>query len=160
MRLGIVSDTHGHVENTRAAIRMLASLEVDRVLHCGDIGTAAVVELFASWPTDFVFGNCDSDRRGLAEAIAKAGQTSHGEFGDLEIAGKRIALIHSDDRRRFQQTLHGGEHDLVCYGHTHVAAMERFGGTLALNPGALYRANPHSLAIVELPDVQATIVPL
>src|SRR5690242_19615205 len=114
MRLGVVSDTHGHVENTRAAIRMLASLEADRVLHCGDIGTAAVVELFAPWPTDFVFGNCDSDRRGLAEAIKKAGQTCHGEFGELELAGKRISLIHSDDRRRFQQALHGGEYDLVC----------------------------------------------
>jgi putative phosphoesterase len=139
---------------------MLASLEVDSVLHCVDIGTAAVVEHFKPWPTDFVFGNCDTDPPGLAEAIEKAGQTCHGEFGALEIAGKRIALIHSDDRRRFQQALHGGEYALVCFGHTHVAAMERIGGTLALNPGALYRANPHSLAIVELPDMRATIVPL
>src|SRR4029079_17563247 len=120
----------------------------------------AIVELFAAWPTDFVFGNCDSDRRGLAQAIEAAGQKCHGEFGELELAGKRIALIHSDDRRRFQQTLHSGEYDLVCYGHTHVAAIEQFGRTLALNPGALYRANPHSLAIVELPELQATIVSL
>jgi predicted phosphodiesterase len=118
------------------------------------------VELFASWPTDFVFGNCDIDRRGLAQAIEAAGQTCHGEFGELELAGKRIALVHSDDRRRFQQTLHCGEYDLVCYGHTHVAAIEYFGRTLALNPGALYRANPHSLAIVELPELQATIISL
>jgi hypothetical protein len=34
------------------------------------------------------------------------------------------------------------------------------GGTMALNPGALYRANPHSLAIVELPDIDATIIPV
>jgi len=160
MRLGIVSDTHGHVEHTRGAVRMLASLEVDRVLHCGDVGSAAVVELFAPWPTDFVFGNCDADRRGLAAAIAAAGKTCHGEFGALELAGKRIALLHSDDRRRFQQTLRSGEWDLVCYGHTHVAAIEHYGPTLVLNPGALYRANPHSLAIVELPAVEATIVAL
>ncbi len=60
MRVGIVSDTHGHVELTRPAVRMFESLEVDRVLHCGDIGSTEVVELFAAWPTDFVFGNCDS----------------------------------------------------------------------------------------------------
>jgi putative phosphoesterase len=160
MRLGIVSDTHGHVEHTRAAIRMLASLEVDRVLHCGDIGTPAVVELFAPWPTDYVFRNCDTDRRDLAAAIELAGQICHGEFGELKIAGKRIALIHSDDRRRFQQALHSGQWDLICYGHTHVAAIEHVGGTMALNPGALYRANPHSLAIVELPDIDATIIPV
>jgi putative phosphoesterase len=139
---------------------MLESLEVDRVLHCGDIGSAAIVDLFAAWPTDFVFGNCDDRRAELAAAIEAAGQTCHGAFGDLEIAGKRIALIHSDDRRRFQQTIQSGEFDLVCYGHTHVAAIERVGDTLVLNPGALYRASPHSLAVVDLPSLEATIVPL
>jgi putative phosphoesterase len=160
MRIGVVSDTHGHVAHTRAAIRMLESLEVERVLHCGDIGSAEVVALFAAWPTDFVFGNCDGNCHELETAIAAAGQTCHGEFGELEVAGKRIALLHSHDGARFRQTLHSGEWDLVCYGHTHVASIDRYGPTLALNPGALYRANPHSLAVVELPAVEATIVPL
>jgi predicted phosphodiesterase len=48
----------------------------------------------------------------------------------------------------------------VCYGHTHLAAIERLGRTLSLNPGALYRANPHSLAIVELKSLEATIIAL
>jgi putative phosphoesterase len=139
---------------------MLESLEVELVLHCGDIGSVAVVELFRAWPTHFVFGNCDVDRKGLAAAIAAVGQTCHGEFGELHIDGKRIALIHSDDQRRFQVVLHSGDWDLVCYGHTHIAAIERFGETIALNPGALYRANPHSLAIIEAASLQATIVTL
>ena len=160
MRIGIVSDSHGHVELTLAAVRMLESLQVDRVLHCGDIGSAAVVELFAAWPTDFVFGNCDGNRGELAVAIEGAGQTCHGEFGALEIAGKRVALLHSHDGVRFREALQSGAWDLVCYGHTHVASIDRYGATLALNPGALYRANPHSLAIVELPAVEATIIAL
>jgi putative phosphoesterase len=160
MRLGIVSDTHGHVELTRPAVRMLEVFEVDRVLHCGDIGSAEVVELFRPWPTDFVFGNCDGDRAGLRRAIEQAGLACHGEFGELTIEGRRIALLHSDDRRRFQQTLHGGGYDLVCYGHTHVASIDRYGATLALNPGAIYRAHPHSIAVVELPELEATIIPL
>jgi len=160
MRLGVVSDTHGHAELTRPAIRMLEVLEVDRVLHCGDIGSAEVVELFARWPTDFVFGNCDGNWRELEAAIITAGQACHGEFGGLDIAGKRVALLHSHDGAKFRQTLQSGEWDLVCYGHTHVAAIDRYGPTLALNPGALYRANPHSLAIVELPAIEATIVNL
>lgn len=160
MRLGVVSDTHGHVELTLPAIRMLESLDVECVLHCGDIGSAAVVSLFAAWPTHFVFGNCDGNRREIEEAIVAAGQTCHGDFGALELAGKRIALLHSHDGARFRQTLHSGQWDLVCYGHTHVAAIDRYGPTLALNPGALYRANPHSLAVIELPAVEATIVAL
>ena len=136
MRLGVVSDSHGHVELTRPAMRMLESLEVDRVLHCGDIGSAEVVELFAAWPTDFVFGNCDGNRAELAAAIAAAGQTCHGEFGELEIEGRRIALLHSHDGARFREALHSGAWDLVCYGHTHVASIDRYGDDAGREPRA------------------------
>jgi predicted phosphodiesterase len=49
---------------------------------------------------------------------------------------------------------------LVCYGHTHVAAIEQRGPTLVVNPGALYRANPHSLAVIDLPELEALIINL
>jgi putative phosphoesterase len=160
MRLGVVSDTHGHVELTRAAVRMLESLEVDAVLHCGDIGSIEVVELFAAWPTHFVFGNCDYDTESFAAAIKKAGQTCHGMFGDLEFEGVRVALLHSHDRRHFRETIDSGDYQLVCYGHTHVAAIDKHGKTTVVNPGAIYRAEPHSLAIVDLPAVAATIIKL
>ncbi len=160
MRLGLISDTHGHVELTRPAVRMFESLDVDMVLHAGDIGAAEVVVLFAAWPTHFVFGNCDEDQRALREAVEAAGQTCHGEFGELNLAGVPIALLHSHDRRRFRATCDSGSYRLVCYGHTHVAAIDRRGDTLIVNPGAIYRANPHSVAIVDLPEVDATIVAL
>lgn len=160
MRLGIVSDSHGHVDQVRPAVRMLESLAVDRVLHCGDIGSLAVVEQFAAWPGNFVFGNCDYDRECLAAGIQAAGQTCHGTFGRLAYAGRRIALLHSDNRREFDEATTGGAWDLVCYGHTHVAKIETCGTTLVVNPGALYRANPHSLAIVDLPELQVSVVNL
>lgn len=158
MRVGVVSDTHGHVDFARPAVRMLESLNVDRVLHCGDIGSAEVVELFEQWPTDFVFGNCDTEHRALRSMIERAGQTCHGEFGDLDIEGIRLALIHGHDRRLFSAAVGSGRYRTICYGHTHVAAVERRGDLLLLNPGALYRAQPHSLAILELPQNEATII--
>ena len=145
MRLGVISDTHGHVDLTRPAVRMLESLEVDTVLHCGDIGSIAVVELFAAWPTHFVFGNCDDNTDAFAVAIQRAGQNCHGLFGDLEFDGVRVALLHSHERRRFRETIDSGDYRLVCYGHTHVAAIDRHGETLVVNPGAIYRADPHRL---------------
>ena len=160
MRLGIISDTHGHVSLTRPAVRMFESLNVDAVLHCGDIGSIAVVELFAAWPAHFVFGNCDADTEELAAGIRRLGQACHGLFGDLEFDGVRLALLHSHQQRRFRETIESGEHQLVCYGHTHVAAIDRRGETLVLNPGAIYRANPHSVAIVDLPAIEATIIEL
>lgn len=160
MRIGVVSDTHGQVKFTRAAVRMLESLEVELVVHCGDIGSPEIVGLFAAWPTHFVFGNVDYPQAPLANAIEAAGQHNHNRFGQLELMGKRIAFLHSDDTALFCQTCQSGEFDLVCYGHTHQARQQREGKTLVLNPGAIYRANPHSLATVELPAVEAHIISL
>lgn len=153
MRIGVVSDTHGHVPYARAAVDVLAEHAVELVLHCGDIGSPEMVPLFERWPTHFVFGNVDRNEGALRRAIAAAGQTCHGRFADLTLAGCRIALVHSDDHVLFRRTIASGEYDLVCYGHTHVAEHHREGRTLVLNPGALYRANPHTLAIVTLPEL-------
>jgi putative phosphoesterase len=160
MRVGIVSDTHGHVELTRPAVRMFESLEVDRVIHCGDIGSPEVVELFEQWPTDFVFGNCDTDQKALQAAIEHAGLTSHGQFGEIELEGVRIALVHSHEPRRFVAAVGSGQYQVVCFGHTHVASIEQRGDTLVINPGAIYRAKPHSVALLELPQLEAMIVGL
>jgi uncharacterized protein len=157
MRIGVVSDTHGQVRLTQNAVRMLESLQVERVFHCGDVGSAAVVELFSTWPTHFVFGNVD-DEFVIHEAIRAAGQSCHERFGHIELAGRRIAFLHGDDGALLTKTVAGGEWDLVCHGHTHVARQQWLGRTLVLNPGAVYRANPHSIACVELPEVEATII--
>lgn len=158
MRIGVVSDTHGSVAHTRPAVRMLESLDVEAVLHCGDIGSADVIELLAPWPTHYVVGNCDCDPAELRTAADRVGASFHGEFADLTLDGVRIALLHSHDRRRFRDTVGGGDYALVCYGHSHVAAADRHGDTLVLNPGALYRANPPSIAVIELPSLEATHV--
>ena len=159
MQLGVVSDTHGHVGYTREAIRMLESLKVEAVLHCGDIGSPEIVELFAAWPTHFVFGNVDQQRL-LGEAIRAAGQTCHDRFGRLEFDRRKIAFLHGDDSALLEQTIASGRFDLVCHGHTHVARNVQRAATRVLNPGALYRATPHSIALVQLPELAATIISL
>ena len=150
MRIGVVSDTHGNIGSAGAAARQLAALDVAAVLHCGDIGSREIVPLFAAWPAHFVFGNVDHNEGELARAIVEAGQTCHGHFGRLELAGRQIAFLHSDDRDLFEQTASSGEWDLVCYGHTHAAEQHRTGRTLVLNPGALFRATPRTFAVVDL----------
>lgn len=160
MRIGVVSDSHGHTNHTQPAIRMLESLEVEQVLHCGDIGSAEVVALFEPWPTHFVFGNCDYNQAELADAIRQAGQHCHGTFGDIELAGTRIALLHSHERRKFLEVLESDDYQVVCYGHTHIAENQQRDDKLVVNPGALYRAAKHSIAIIDLPAREANIVEL
>lgn len=157
MRIGILSDTHGHLPRTRLAVERLASLEVDLVLHCGDIGSPAVIGLLASWPTHLVFGNAD-DPQPLREAIAQAGQTYHERLGRLELQGKRIAFLHGDDHRLLRETIDSGHWDLVCCGHTHLAGIAERNHTLVVNPGALYRTARPSVAVVDLPSLAAHII--
>lgn len=160
MIIGIVSDTHGHIEFTRPAVRMLESCQVELVIHCGDIGSEEIVGCFQRWPTHFVWGNVDTQPQRLRQSIEAAGQTCHERFGELDVDGRRIAFLHGDDGPLLQKTIDGGQYDLVCYGHTHLAEQHRVGNTLVVNPGALYRAHPHSLAIGRLPQLEITHVKL
>jgi len=160
MRLGVVSDTHGSVRNTLQAVTLLEQYDVSAVLHCGDIVSAGIVPLFTEWPTHFVFGNCDSETADLRLAMEEAGQFCHGRFGSLDLDGKRVAFLHGDDAERLRETIALGKYDLVCYGHTHRHEFHHEGDTLVLNPGALYRASPHSFAVVDLATMAVTHVPL
>ncbi|MDP6443784.1 MAG: YfcE family phosphodiesterase [Pirellulaceae bacterium] len=158
MIIAVVSDTHGHVHYTRQAVRMLEEFEPDAVLHCGDIGSPEIPPLFAAWPTHYVFGNVDRNERSLRMAIEQSGGVCHRRFGELLLAERPIALLHGDDNAKFRHAQQCGEFDLVCYGHTHVAKTHHVAATLVLNPGALYRATPHSIALVDLLDLTATSI--
>jgi putative phosphoesterase len=160
MLVGVVSDTHGHVQFAQAAVRMLESCKVEAVIHCGDIGSAEIVALFRAWPSHFVFGNVDSQPGPLRAAMRATGATCHERFGELELAGRKIAFLHGDDVRRLGEAIESGRYDLVCYGHTHLAEHHQSGRTSVVNPGALYRAEPHSLALVRLPELEIAHVPL
>ena len=154
MIIAVVSDTHGKMLPTESALQIIRGREVDMILHCGDIGGAGLIELFADWPTHFVFGNVDQDRTTLHHTIESAGQKSHGTFGDLVLAGKRIAFLHGDDKSRLRETINSGQWDLVCYGHTHRKEILRVSDAVVLNPGALFRAHPRTFALVELPMLE------
>ncbi len=152
MRIGILSDTHGHAEAVGLAVEAFRRGRVELVIHCGDIGSLEVIELLTDWPTHFVLGNVDS-RAVVAQAIEDVGQTCHGRFGELELAGRKIAFLHGDDGQLLNQTIRGGQWDVVFHGHTHSAKQANVGSTLVVNPGALYGTPDHSVAIVELPSL-------
>jgi putative phosphoesterase len=156
MRLGVISDTHGHVRFATEAAKMLRALDVQVLIHCGDIGSDEIPAIFEDWPTHYVLGNVDWGDSSLKLAVEAAGHTFHNDFGFLELEGKKIAFLHSHDADRFRRTIASGDYALVCYGHTHVAESHLAGETLVLNPGALYRATPKSFATVDLPEMAVT----
>jgi predicted phosphodiesterase len=123
-----------------AGLRSLKKANAEFFIHCGDIGGQECIDLLAGLPSAFVFGNTDFDRAGLARYAASIDVPCYGNFADLELDGKKIAVLHGDDYRLKQRLLTAQGHDYLLQGHTHVRADERIGRTRLINPGALHRA--------------------
>ena len=132
-----------------------------RVVHCGDIGSDEIPAVLAPWPTHYVLGNVDRGDPNLLSAVKAVGHTLHGRFAALTISGRRIAVLHSDNIDQFEQAIASGDWDIVCHGHTHQADDYRQQRqTLVLNPGAVHRGMPPSVAVVDLESLQVTTIPL
>ncbi len=151
MKIAVLSDSHGRHEIVRRALADLRGRGVAAVLHCGDIDDTETVLLFRGFTAHFVFGNCDWDKDGLRAAMAEAGATLHENFGHVEIAGRKIAFLHGDDKRLMRDVEQSGAYDFLFYGHTHQAEEHRTGPTRVVNPGALHRADPKRFIVLELP---------
>ena len=158
MKIGVISDTHGEVGLTRQAVDIFDALQVDLILHCGDVGFE-VVSLLSGRQVHFVAGNMD-DPDELRAAIVEPAHTLHDQLGTLEIEGCRVAFLHGHDVKLLHHTIYSGHWDLVCHGHTHAFSNRREGSTLVLNPGALSRTRSPSIAVVELPSTKVTKIPL
>ena len=139
MRIGVISDTHGNFRRTERAAELLAEWRVDEVIHCGDVGSPDLVWLFEAWPAHFVAGNVD-DAEALERRVREAGRTWHGRFGSLELDGRQVAFLHGDDERLLHKTIQDGRWQLVCHGHTHVAAQRREGDVLGASQSGRHRS--------------------
>ena len=149
MRIAVLSDTHSRYQTVEAALALIEERKVDLILHCGDIDDAETVWLFPG-NTRFVFGNCDTDRAALRQAIHAIGATLHEPFGSLELPGAKVAFIHGDVNSLFDRLEHAGEYDYLFYGHSHHAEEHRTGKTRVVNPGALQRARVKTFIVLDL----------
>jgi putative phosphoesterase len=159
MKIGVVSDTHDNTAAVESALRLLTDRGVELVLHCGDIESPETVQLFAGVPTHFVFGNCDGewtarassrDYSALREAIVAIGAKVQEPFGNLELAGKKLAWAHGHEQGLFRSLENSDHFDYLFYGHSHVAAEHRTGRTRVINPGALYRVKVRTCLVLDL----------
>lgn len=149
MKIAILSDTHGRGDTVRKALRLIEPYGVELLIHCGDIDDEETVLLFPP-NTHFVFGNCDFDRRGIQRAVEQIGATLHAPFGRLDLAGKSMGFVHGDDGSLLLDLEQSQEFDYLFYGHTHVATEHVSGKTRVINPGALHRARPKTLVILDV----------
>jgi len=123
MKIGVISDTHGHLDPKVPAL----FAGVDHILHGGDIGLPwLILQLEQIAPVTAVLGNNDV---GLG-------------FRETEVAeldGRKFLVRHILDPRQpepaIQRRIIRENPDVVVFGHTHKRFSETRGGTLYFNPG-------------------------
>ena len=126
--VGILSDTHDHLDRTRAAVALFNSAGADLVVHCGDYVSQFTVRELSGLDAKLVgvFGNNDGDRAALRQRADEAGFELHAGLHRFEFAGRSFAASH--------EPVTPPECDFYLHGHTHrrkLAGRE----PLVINPG-------------------------
>jgi putative phosphoesterase len=149
MRLGIVSDTHNRLDRTIRAIELLQQAGAESLVHCGDLTGPEIVHACAGLPCTYVYGNNDFREAELDRAIQATGGRNLARGGTFTLDGKRIGVTHGHLIGVFRQLVAEAP-DYLLFGHTHVPHNERDGPTRQINPGALHRAELHTVAVLDL----------
>ncbi len=127
MKVCIVSDSHDRAEPLAQAVREAKALGAQAVIHCGDlIGAQSLKPALAlGLPVHLIHGNNVGDAQALHKlARGSADRLSyHGADARIELAGRRIFLVHYDDYGYAMACT--GDWALVCCGHSHRAEVRQ-----------------------------------
>lgn len=165
--LGLLSDTHGRADTAELGVQLLIDHGADVLIHLGDVGSVGVIDALAAVhprtgepvAVHLVFGNTDWEARSLGKYAAGLGMRVYDPAGQIEVDGRSIAFSHGHLGAVMQRLL-ADEPDYLLHGHTHTLIDERQGRTRVINPGALFRASRHTVALLEPGSDTLTVVDL
>ena len=155
IRIGVISDTHDHIEHAKCAVDTFKQHKVHQIIHCGDFCSPFMMALFKEIPTVGVFGNNDGDIFLLQKKALENGVELQGGFWETECEGVRVAVYHGTYSGITDSLIKSGKYDLVITGHTHKVVNTKIGSTIHLNPGTCNGFGAKaSVMIIELPSKQ------
>lgn len=161
MKLGVLSDSHDHLEHVRRAVGAFQARGVTALVHAGDFVAPFTIPLLGlpGVPVFGVFGNNDGERLGLAARFAEIGGSLAERPREIELDGKKILILH--EPFGLPGLVASGTWSLVVYGHTHRVDL-RPGPTMILNPGEAcgWVTGHATAAVVDLEAGQAEILDL
>jgi putative phosphoesterase len=144
VKICIVSDSHDRADALAQAVREAKSAGAEAVIHCGDLIGAQTVKpaLAYGLPLHLIHGNNVGDTQALHFQMGKSGGQLryHGTDARLELAGRRVFVVHYDDYGYAMACT--GEWELVCCGHSHKAEARKVANvkgseTWLVNPGTV-----------------------
>lgn len=163
MKAGVVSDTHGNIQNLEHAVEWLEEVEgIDALIHLGD-DASDVREL-----------------HGLNAGVVSVPGVFESAYSDKKIPnrlidkfdGIRVLLTHtpaSNDKDlpgdlKPEDVIEKGGADVILHGHTHRASIEKTGRVSVINPGHLKasdaRGGKPTFAVIDFGRRQVEIISL
>ncbi len=142
VRVGLISDTHGHLD-PRVALVFAAEAPLAAIVHAGDVGSdpAVLWDLESLAPVIAVLGNCDHGLPGFdLQIVART-----------TVAGVRILVVH--DFASLGPI--PPEVDVVVRGHSHIPGVQEHSDVLVVNPGSASqrrRMPSRSVGVLDIVD--------
>ena len=132
--IGIMSDSHDNLPAIREAVNFFNNANVELVIHAGDMISPFTAREINKLNAEFkaVFGNNDGERDGLRHFFK--GICYHDDFQELELYGKKIAVIHGTTEDIVTALVKSRNYDIVIRGHTHKLEVKE-GKCMMVNPG-------------------------
>ena len=148
--IGIISDTHENEEAVKKAVKIFKEKNVEFVVHCGDIISPPMLEYFRGLKMKFVFGNNDGETNGLNNTAKKFGFEELADEKKFEYKEKKFYVYHGTKRNKLDEAIKSNKYDYVLTGHTHIKRDDKIGDTRVINPGALFRIYPYTIALLDV----------
>ena len=147
--IGIISDTHENEEAIKKAVAIFKEKSVEFAVHCGDIISPPMLEHFKGLKMKFVFGNNDGEKIGLNNKAKELGFEIADEK-EFEYKGKKFYVYHGTKKEKLDAAIKSNKYDYILTGHTHIKRDEKTGKTRVINPGALFRIFPYTIALLDV----------
>ena len=138
MKIAVISDIHDNIGNLEKSLALIKKAGCEGIIFCGDMCTLFSAEKLdgAGIKTYAVLGNAEADTWGSSASLKNFIMfPPEQEFGELELAGKKIALSHYP---KIAKDLYSSNYyDAVFFGHTHRVFLKKERGRILANPGSV-----------------------
>ena len=158
--IGIMADTHDHIEAMQRAVNLFNDKKVSMVIHGGDLVSPFSIEPLKKLnvPIKYVYGNNERER----DRIKRKGEGMDVEIGDcLEIEYKNIKIVvyHGENQVILNALITCKEYDVVVTAHSHQPEVSNEEGVLIINPGEVcgYLTGRKTVAILDAEKLEAEI---
>lgn len=148
MKIGIISDTHGHAGRFELAVKKFFS-DADMVIHAGDVlyhgprnkmlgdyNPALLADMINDSKIPFVIakGNCDSQVDQMVINTPIEAPFAHVSFNGLNIVATHGHLVEDDEAK--DEMAAKFKADVFITGHIHQTVLEKRKDTVFVNPGS------------------------